>query len=203
MREIADLLALIYGDTELIFAMIEKPDDVIATAGKLTDLWIKFGKLKMGIIPEYHGGMGSFYYNAWVPKGTIWHQEDAAALLSPELYEQFIKPFDNEIIAAFDHCIMHQYSVGYIPYKQYVHMGFDALEIHIDAGGPSAEQLFNIHEEILSNKPMIIWGEIPGTDLDWIFSKLPAEGLAVITVVDSPERTTDLWERYCDFIVPD
>ena len=82
-------------------------------------------------------------------------------------------------------------------------MGFDALEIHIDAGGPSAEQLFNIHEEILSNKPMIIWGEIPGTDLDWIFSKLPAEGLAVITVVDTPERTTDLWERYCDFIVPD
>ena len=34
-------------------------------------------------IPDFHGGVGSFYYNAWAPKGTIWHQEDAAALLSP------------------------------------------------------------------------------------------------------------------------
>ena len=81
-------------------------------------------------------------------------------------------------------------------------MGFDALEIHIDAGGPSAEQLFTIHEEILTKKPMIIWGDIPETDLDWIFSKLPAEGLAVITVVDTPERSADLWERYCGFFRP-
>ena len=203
MRGIADLLALLYGDTELIFAMIEKPDEVTATAGKLTDLWIKFGKFQMDIIPAYHGGIGSFYYNAWVPEGTIWHQEDATALLSPELYEQFIKPFDEQIIAAFDHCIMHQHTVGYTPYKHYVNMGFDALEIHIDAGGPSAEQLLNIHKEILSKKPMIIWGDIPETDLDWIFSKLPSEGLAVITVVNTPDRAAYLWDRYCGFYGPD
>ncbi|MEN8230280.1 MAG: hypothetical protein ABFS38_19115 [Bacteroidota bacterium] len=200
MRGIADLLALFYGDTELIYAMMEKPDEVAETARRLTDVWIEFGKLQMDIIPVYHGGMGSFYYNAWVPEGTIWHQEDAAALLSPELYEQFIKPFDEQIIAAFDHCIMHQHSEGYIPYRHYVNMGFDALEIHIDAGGPSAEQLFNTHMEILSKKPMIIWGDIPETDLEWIFSKLPPEGLAVITVVNTPEKAGSLWERYCSFL---
>ncbi|MBE9509780.1 MAG: hypothetical protein IMY71_02795 [Bacteroidetes bacterium] len=104
---------------------------------------------------------------------------------------------------AFNHCIMHQHSVGYFPYKHYVNMGFDALEIHIDAGGPSAEQLFNVHKEILSEKPMIIWGDIPETDMDWIFSKLPVEGLAVLTVVDAPERSADLWERYCSSYIPD
>ncbi len=196
MRGIADLLALLYGDAGLIFAMMEKPGEVAATAKKLTDTWIKFGKFQMDIIPAYHGGMGSFYYNAWVPEGTIWHQEDAAALLSPELYEQFIKPCDEEIIAAFDHCIMHQHSEGYIPYKHYVNMGFDALEIHIDAGGPSAEQLFHTHIEILTKKPMIIWGDIPETDLEWIFTKLPAEGLAVITVVESPEMAEYVWNKF-------
>lgn len=196
MRGIADLLALLYGNTELIFAMIEKPDEVIETANKLTDFWIKFGKLQMDIIPEYHGGMGSFYYNAWVPNGTIWHQENASALLSPELYEQFIKPCDGKIIASFDHCIMHQHSVGYIPFKHFIDMGFLALELHIDTGGPSAEQLFDIQKEILSKKPMIIWGDIPETDLDWIFSKLPPEGVAVITVVDTPEKAVYLWDKY-------
>ena len=200
MRGIADLLALLYGDTELIFAMMEKPGEVTATARKLTDIWIKFGKMQMDTIPDFHGGIGSFYYNAWAPKGTVWHQEDATALLSPELYEQFIKPYDDEIIAAFDHCIMHQHSTGYTPYKQYLNMGFEALEIHIDTGGPTAEQLFDIHKEILSKKPMIIWGEIPETDLDWIFSKLPTAGLAVIAVVDSPEMAAGLWEKYCGFL---
>jgi hypothetical protein len=196
MRGISDLLALLYGNTELIFAMMEKPDEVSETANKLTDLWINFGRLQMDIIPEYHGGIGSFYYNTWVPKGTIWHQEDAAALLSPELYEQFIKPCDEKIIASFDHCIIHQHPSGYIPFRHYVDMGFLALELHIDKGGPSAEQLYDIHKEILTKKPLIIWGEIPETDLDWIFSRLPSEGVAVITVVDSSEMATYFWDKY-------
>ncbi|MCG8308791.1 MAG: hypothetical protein MI975_15460 [Cytophagales bacterium] len=199
MRGIADLLALLYGDTEMIFAMMDKPEEVIATGEKLTEIWIKFGRFQLEIIPEYHGGVGSFYYNAWADKGTIWHQEDAVALLSPELYERFIRPFDEKIAAAFDQCIMHQHSVGYFPYEHYINMGFYALEIHIDSGGPSAEQLFDVHRKILEKKPMIIWGAIPENDLEWIFSKLPVEGLAVITVVDSKEQAAELWKKYCSF----
>ena len=146
-------------------------------------------------IPEYHGGIGSFYYNAWAPKGTIWHQEDAAALLSPALFEQFIKPFDDEIVAAFDGCIMHQHSTGYVPVEHYLEMDFTALELHIDNGGPSAEALFDTHRMILEKKPLIIWGDIPERDLDWIFSKLPAQGLAVITVVESPQQAEAIWTR--------
>jgi hypothetical protein len=43
---------------------------------------------------------------------------------------------------------------------------------------------------------LIIWGDIPETDRDWIFSKLPARGLAVITVVDSPQQAEAIWKRY-------
>jgi hypothetical protein len=141
-------------------------------------------------------GIGSFYYNAWAPNGTIWHQEDAAALLSLALFEQFIKPYDEEIVGAFDGCIMHQHSTGYVPLKHYLKMNFTALELHIDEGGPSAEDLFGTHRMILERKPLIIWGDIPKTDLDWIFSKLPARGLAVITVVDSPQQAEAIWKRY-------
>ena len=81
-------------------------------------------------------------------------------------------------------------------------MGFYALEIHIDSGGPSAEELFDVHRKILAKKPMIIWGEIPENDLEWIFSKLPVEGLAVITVVNSEEQAADLWKKYCSIFHP-
>ena len=196
MRGISDLLAVLYGGEEFIFKMMTDPEEVQQAAEKLCDFWIDFGRIQIERIPEFHGGTGSFYYNAWAPKGTIWHQEDATALLSPALFEQFIKPRDEKIARSFDGCIMHQHSIGYVPFDHYVDMNFTALELHIDEGGPSAEELFDTHRRILNRKPLIIWGDIPDTDLDWIFSKLPAQGLAVITVVNSAQQAETIWNRY-------
>jgi len=196
MRGISDLLSLIYGTENLIMAMLEKPDEVLEVAEKLCDFWIGFGKMQTDRIPEFHDGIGSFYYNAWAPKGTIWHQEDAAALLSPDLFDSFIREYDEKIVAAFDGCIMHQHSNGYFPYEFYVDMDFTALELHIDQGGPTAESLEGVYQKIMAKKPLIIWGEILEKDMDWIFSKLPPEGLAVIIVVNKVNEAEQLWNKY-------
>ena len=165
---------------------------------ELTNLFIDAGKFQLNLIPEFHGGIGSFYYHARNPAGTIWHQEDAAALLSPNLYSEFIKPADPSIVATFPHVFMHQQSTGFVPTAAYVSTGMSALELHIDAGGPSAEQLYDRHLAILKEKPLIIWGDIPEADLDWIFSKLPAAGLAVNTVVEDFEQAQYLWRKYVE-----
>ena len=91
---------------------------------------------------------------------------------------------------------MHQHSNGYFPYEFYINMDFTALELHIDKGGPSAENLQPVYNKIMKHKPLIIWGEIPEIDLDWIFNNLPASGLAIITVVNSPEEAEELWKKY-------
>ena len=196
MRGISDLLSALYGGQEFLFAMMEKPDEVKAVCEKLTEIWIGFGKLQLEHIPLYHGGVGSFYYNMWAPVGTIWHQEDAAALLSPELYDEFIRPYDEKIVDAFDGCIMHQHPTGFVPTDFYLNMPFTCLELHIDHGGPSAEQLYETHIKILAKKPLLIWGDIPEKDLDWIFDKLPAKGLAVMTVVDGADQAAAIWNKY-------
>jgi hypothetical protein len=196
MRGISDLLSLLYGTENLIFAMLERPDEVRFVSEKLTDFWIQFGKMQIDRIPEFHGGTGSFYYNAWAPKGTIWHQEDAAALLSPDLYETFIREWDEKIVDAFDGCIMHQHSNGYLPYEFYIKMNFIALELHIDSGGPSAESLMTVYKKIMEHKPLIIWGIIPEKDIDWIFKNLPPEGLAIIKNVENAKDAKRLWGKY-------
>jgi hypothetical protein len=196
MRGISDLLSALYGGDEMVFAMMEEPDEVKAVAAKLTDFFIAWGKLQLDQIPDFHGGIGSFYYSMWAPKGTIWHQEDAAALLSPDLYKEFIEPCDRRIVDAFDGCIIHQHPTGYYPVDAYLDMGMTALELHIDEGGPSAEQLFDVHKKILAEKPLLIWGDIPEKDLDWIFGNLPSQGLAVSTVVASSDEAEAVWKRY-------
>ena len=75
-------------------------------------------------------------------------------------------------------------------------MNFTAMELHIDEGGPSAEELYETHKKILVQKPLLIWGDIPEADLDWIFSKLTAQGLAVNTVVESPQQAHELYKKY-------
>ena len=110
MRGISDLLSLLYGGKEFIFALMEKPDEVLEVCEKLTEFWISFGRMQIERIPLFHEGIGSFYYNCWAPAGTIWLQEDAASLLSLELYQTFIKPWDERIVEAFEGCIMHLHS---------------------------------------------------------------------------------------------
>ena len=196
MRGIADLLAALYGGTEIVFAMMDQPREIRKTAEKLTNFFIAYGRHQLEHIPDFYGGVGSFYYSMWAPKGTIWHQEDAAALLSPELYKKFIEPCVHRIVNSFSGCIIHQHPTGYYPVDSYLSMDMTALELHIDKGGPSAEQLFAVHKKILAKKPLLIWGDIPGNDLDWIFANLPPKGLAINTVVNSPEQAEMIWNRY-------
>jgi hypothetical protein len=197
MRGIADLLSILYGGEKLIFAMMENPEEIHAAVGLLADLYIEFGKLQLRGIPAFRGGLGSFYYHAWAPAGTVWHQEDSVMLLSPELYRDFILPGDERIFGAFAGNIMHFHSVGgYIPVDEVLSLSPLAVEMHIDSGGPSAQELFDTHRRILDSSPLIIWGELSGEDFEWIFSNLPDGGVAINAVAKSAEHARSLWNEF-------
>jgi hypothetical protein len=132
----------------------------------------------------------------WAPADSVWHQEDAAALLNPSLYEEFILPCDVKIADSFGGCFMHMHPTGFYPYKHLLDTNMTCLELHIDAGGPNAETLYAVHKEILEHKPLLIWGQIPDGDLNWIFNNLPYQGLAVNVAVDTIEQAKAIWNKY-------
>lgn len=196
MRGIADLLAALYGNEAFLYKMMEVPNLIHSICSSLTDLWIAFGKFQLEHIPLFHGGVGSFYYNMWAPAGSVWHQEDAAAILSPSLYDEFILPCDREIAGSFDSCFMHMHPTGFYPYKQLLDTNMTCLELHIDEGGSCAQSLFEVHKQILAKKPLLIWGKLSETDLDWIFHKLPHNGLAINVAVESSDEAKRIWNKY-------
>lgn len=195
-RGIADLLSALYGNEAFIFKLFENPDLMKQICDKLTDFWIKFAKAILAEIPLFYGGVGSFYYHMWAPADSVWHQEDAAALLSPDIYEQFILPCDIKIAKSFGGCFMHMHPTGFYPYRQLLDTPMTCLELHIDVGGPDAQHLYNVHKEILDKKLLLIWGQIPDEDLDWIFHKLPHNGLAVNVAVESLDQAQRIWDKY-------
>jgi hypothetical protein len=196
MRGITDLLSAVYGPQAFVLAMIDRPAEVRAVCRRLTDFWLAFARIQLEYIPAFHGGMGSFYYNMWVPAGTVWHQEDAAALLSPQLYEGLIREHDERIVRSLPNCVLHMHPTSYLPIDSYLKIPFLAFELHIDEGGPRARQLYDVHRRILESRPLLIWGKLSDDDLEWIFSKLPSSGLAVMQVVEDDVQAGHVWRKY-------
>ena len=194
-RGISDLLSALYGGDELVFGMIDDPEDMEEACRKLTDYWISAARLQLAHITEFKGGIGSFYYYMWAPRNTVWYQEDTVALLSPALYKQFIEPCVRRIVSELGNVIIHEHPVGFLPYQSYADAGMTAMELHIDEGGPSAEQLYDIHRYIMDRKPLLIWGDFKEEDFDWLIQKLPPQGLALLPVVRTQEEADARWTK--------
>ncbi|MBI4873697.1 MAG: hypothetical protein HY822_03575, partial [Acidobacteria bacterium] len=143
----------------------------------------------------FHGGTGSFFYSLWCPGRTIWLQEDAVALLSPALYEEFIYPADCRIARAFENAIIHLHPARFIPSRLLATSSLAAIELHIDHDGPRAEALAEHYRTILAAKPLIVWGDLTAADLEFVLTRLPRRGLMVNVVVDSVEQAREVWDR--------
>ena len=193
MRGVADLLSALYGGEHFVLRMIDEPEEVHAVVAALTRYWIAFGRCLLERLPLFHGGTGSFLFSLWCPGKMIWTQEDAAALLSPALYEKFIYQADCEIARAFDCTAMHLHPSRFVPVRQLMASGTNIIELHIDHDGPRAETLEKHYRTILSDKPLLIWGDVTEADLDFMFSQLPHRGLAVNIVASSVDAAHELW----------
>lgn len=194
MRGISDLLSALYGSEAFVFRMHDRPEEVRRIVADLTDYWIAFGRCLLSRLPSFHGGTGSFMYGLWCPGKTIWLQEDAVALLSPRMYEEFIYPADCRIAATLEHTIMHLHPSRLIPSQLLVKTNLAAIELHIDHDGPPASALRGHYKTILAEKPLLIWGDLTKADLEFAFSHLPHQGLAINVVVSSAEEASSIWE---------
>jgi hypothetical protein len=194
MRGIADILSGLYGGGEFVLRMIDSPEEMKSVIAALTRFWVAFGRCLMEHLPLFHGGTGSFHYALWSPGKLIWLQEDAAALLSPRMYEEFILPADRELAASFEHTVFHLHPTKFIPTKYLVETSLSAIEMHIDSGGPSAENLAGHYRTVLARKPLYIWGDVTEADLEFVLTALPGQGLAINVVVESVEQADHIWE---------
>lgn len=195
MRGVSDLLSALYGGEGFVLRMCDEPAEVHATVEKLTRFWIDFGRCLLSRLPQFHGGTSAMLYGLWCRGKMILLQEDAAALLSPPLYERFIYPADCAIAQAFENCLIHLHPTRFIPTKYLVRTALGAIELHIDHDGPRAEALADHYRLILEHKPLVVWGDLTEADLEFVLTRLPHAGLAVILVAESVEHARSMWEK--------
>ncbi len=196
MRGVSDLLAALYGSPEFLFRLMDQPRRMERAAERIAELWLGFARAQLQVIPQFHGGTGSFYYSMWLPGKGVWLQEDAAALMSPELFARFVLPSIERIAACFQTTVIHLHPSTYIPVDHLAGSSVSAIELHIDLGGPSAEDLAPFYGAVLERKPLLIWGDLSPADLAFIRRALPPEGLALLPVVRSRQEAEAVWRQF-------
>lgn len=193
MRGVSDLLSAVFGTPDFIYRIMDDPVAISHLVGEMTDRWIEFADAQFARIPEFHGGVGTFFYDMWLPGRGVFVQEDASALMSPELFAESILPGIIRILDHFDSAIVHLHPSSYIPIDHLLETKLLAIELHRDLGGQTVEELLPVYRRIQERKPLVIWGDLSMEELALLRDSVDTTRLAVKPVVETHEQAEEIW----------
>jgi hypothetical protein len=161
LRGPGDMLGALIGYENLVTRMLNSSDKnyLHELLDLCSSIWIETAKLQHERAGKFAGG----YCNAfgiWAPGLTARSQEDIASLLSPELYKEFLTPYDVRIANAFEYSSFHMHS-GYLA-SVYdwrnisKESSIKVLQVSLDPMGPGIDELLETLLVMNSIKPLII-----------------------------------------------
>lgn len=203
MRGPADLLAAIRGAEQSIYDLIDRPEQVERTLQVLTDTWIQVSHAQINCIPSFAGGYCFSIQNLWSREPGGWFQDDAIAYWSPSYYRKFIVPCETKLSECMPSTGIHLHPASLFTIEDLVKMpALDAIEVNLDDVGPRIPAMMPKFRQVLAHKPLLIWGAFSEEDMLAIRQNLPAAGLALQIMGETPEQvqkmiqfTKEIWER--------
>ncbi|MDH7570147.1 MAG: hypothetical protein QHJ73_11245, partial [Armatimonadota bacterium] len=180
MRGVSDMLVAMLGDALFCQALYDTPDVVHRLADQCADLFIQVARAQLALIPPFHGGWCNLF-GIWAPGRSVRSQDDATALLSPQLYERFILPYQRRIADAFDYSTIHLHSACLHVAPLVCDSNFSAVQVSVDPVpfGPPMADLIPVLARMAQQKPLLVEGPMTEAELDEALRVLPGSGLFV------------------------
>jgi hypothetical protein len=108
-----DVVELLWG-SDMFYAFYDQPQKVKAITDLVTRTYLRFLKRWMEVVPPRDNVYSAHWGRLW--RGQVVLRDDSIVNLSNEMYEQFVKPYDERILEEFgggaihfcghvDHCI--------------------------------------------------------------------------------------------------
>ena len=144
------------------------------------------------VIPAWHGtyAAGGYPSKVWSRRRVAYHQEDSTALLSPELFHEFLVPLEKRMCRAAEVNFFHLHSSCLWPVDVLLEEDWcDVLEINIDhaGAGPSLREALPVLKKIqAARRPLLLWGEIGEADMELLYEELTPAGLSIQPIRNIP-----------------
>lgn len=195
MRGTTDTAGAILGQTELIYALMDQPEDMKVVLIRIAEAYRCLLTCHYQLVKEFHGGYAMGFYHLWSPGRSILMQEDLTSILSPGLYREFVKRPDEIICQGYDYTAIHLHPASFFILDDLLAIReLRVIEVNKDVGGPSIGDMIPLFRKILANKNLIIWGDLVEDDLDHILNELPQRGIFLNIVAPTVERAQELMD---------
>jgi hypothetical protein len=182
----SDMVGALLGQTEMVFALADHPDDLRSLIRNVTSVFLAVMAEQRKVTPAFRGGSALGFYHAWAPGPSIWFQDDLSALLSPELYREFFLESASTICAGYDYTAIHLHPTSFFILDELLSIErLRVIEVNKDVGGPSVAEMLPVLRRILDTKGLILWGDLSLDDLALIKQNLPPRGMFLNIVAPS------------------
>jgi len=192
MRGPLDTVAAMRTPHRMSLDLIDCPDQVSKILGELTDLWIGIAAAVLEHIPPFYGGYCT-RMKMWAPGKAITPQNDISTLISPQMYQELVLPWDAKIAAHFPYHSFHMHATEYRQVDALLKLEqLTAIELTLEhtIGGPALEIVTPAIRRILDQKPLLLCA-LDIQTAEWCLNELPNPGLCVMIGISDSEIALD------------
>lgn len=155
-----DTLAAMLGIETLLIDLIDHPDWVHTALKQITDRYFEYYDVLYDLFKDERGGS---YFWAWAPGRMSKLQCDFSAMISPEMFGEFMVPVLTEMTERLDYCMYHWDGPGALPHHDHL-LSIPRLSMIQWTPGAGVEDLTDqrwwpyYHKTIEAGKKVILLG---------------------------------------------
>ncbi len=133
-----DTLAAMRGNEALLMDLIERPDWVHTCLRRITGLYFRYYDVLYDL---FRDGVGGSYWWAWAPGRMVKLQCDFSAMISPEMFGEFMVPVLDEMTQRISYSMYHWDGPGAIGHLDHLLSipGLDMIQWTPGAGVPPTD----------------------------------------------------------------
>jgi hypothetical protein len=170
LRGVSDMAAALLGPQRLTLECYDHPSELQELLARCTEVWQGVGHVLVEAFGRFHGGQCAGRRRVWTRGTCMLYQDDAAAVLSPALFREFVLPHEHEILKPYARTMIHTHSgtlrimiEGLLSLQSLA-----AIEVQFDPSGPSLPALLGTLKRIQDHKALVISGELGDLTLEGI-----------------------------------
>jgi len=197
LRGVADVACAMAGEENVIFGMIDHEDAAHRLFAYISDTGENFFRRHMEGMPRFKGGYVVGQYHIWTPGMCLRVQDDAMAVFSPKLYEDFVLSHTERMVKLTKYNVVHLHlTSAHILDKICALDAVRAIEYDIDEGSERVENHIGTFKKIQSRgKNLIIKARFSKAGVEAV-KELAYAGLCVIPVVDTKEEAIGILKEF-------
>ncbi len=190
LRGVSDIATALLGTQRFVLELYDHPQEMRRLLARCAEIWQGVGQALVRAFGDFHGGQCAGRRRVWTPGTCMLYQDDAAAMLSPALFKEFILPHEHEILKQYSRTMIHTHSgtlrimIDGLLSLQSLH----AIEVQFDPSGPSLPALLGMLKRIQEHKALLVSGELADLTMDgmkMLLRELSPRGLCLLPKVNT------------------